>query len=149
MKNVWKGLVVGALTGAGIGLVVDLLEALGQRGRRLSVQARGEASHLATVAETKLKEAELPDRARGAADKLADKVKDAELPDRARDAADKLADKVKDAELPDRARDAADKLADKVKDAELPDAARDLGDTVSSKVQQAVDTASDKVTQNR
>ena len=56
---------------------------------------------------------------------------------------------MKDAELPDRARDAADKLADKVKDAELPDAARDLGDTVSSKVQQAVDTASDKVTQNR
>ena len=129
MKNVWKGLVVGALTGAGIGLVVDLLEALGQRGQRLSIQARGEAAHLASVAETKLK--------------------DAELPDRARDAADKLVDKVKDAELPDRARGAADALVDKVKDAELPDRARDTADIASAKVQRAVDVASDKVTPDR
>ena len=129
MKNVWKGLVVGALTGAGIGLVVDLLEALGERGQRLSVQARGEAAHLATVAEAKLKDAELPDRARAAADSLVDKVKDAELPDRARGA--------------------ADALAEKVKDAELPDAARDAGDTVSATLHRVVDVASDKVGPDR
>jgi hypothetical protein len=31
MKNVWKGLVVGAFTGAGIGLVLDLLEGGAQK----------------------------------------------------------------------------------------------------------------------
>ena len=67
MKNVWKGLVIGALTGAGIGLLLDLLEALGRGGRKLSIQARDEASHLATVAE-------LPDRAMDVAHKVADRV---------------------------------------------------------------------------
>jgi len=94
MKNVWKGLVIGALTGAGIGLLLDLLEALGRGGRKLSIQARDEASHLATVAELKVKDAELPDRAKDVAGKLADRVKDADLPDRAKDVAHKVADRV-------------------------------------------------------
>ena len=63
MKNVWKGLIIGALTGAGIGLIVDLLEALGRRSKQLSVDAREEASHLGTVAKAKIQDAELPDRA--------------------------------------------------------------------------------------
>lgn len=114
MKNVWKGLVIGALTGAGVGLLLDLLEALGRGGRKLSIQARDEASHLATAAELKVKDAELPDRAKEAAGKLADKVKDAELADRAQHAADVVSDKVRDTDVSDRAKDVAHKVAERV-----------------------------------
>ncbi len=129
MKNVWKGLILGALTGAGIGLVVDLLDSLGRKGRRLSVQARDEASHLTGAVEEKIRQSDLPERARDAADKLSDKVKDAELPDKARRAADK----------------AADKISDTLKDTDFADKAKALVDTASNKGQQAAAAGSKRI----
>jgi hypothetical protein len=131
MKNVWKGLIVGALTGAGIGLLLDLLEALGRGGRRLSIQARDEAVHLASVAEAKVKDAEVGERASHVAEVVADKVKDTDLSD-----------------LRDRAAQAAGTVADKVKDTEVPDAAHRVAARVrtSDLAQRAAETVSPPTT---
>lgn len=64
MKNVWRGLVVGALTGAGVGLVLDALDRSGRIGRELAEQGRD-----------KLAEAHLGARAHDAATDLADSVR--------------------------------------------------------------------------
>lgn len=115
MKNVWKGLIIGALTGAGIGLLLDLLEALGRGGRQLSRQAREEAAHLASVTEAKVKDADLPERAKHVAEAVVEKVKDADLPDRAAHAAEAVVDRAREVEVPE----AAHRVADHVRDADL------------------------------
>lgn len=134
MKNVWKGLVIGAFTGAGIGLLVDILESMGRSGRRLSAHARDEASHLGHVAGEKVRDADLPSKAKDVSEKLVTSVRDAELPDKARHAADAVLDKVTDADLPHQAKDAAHQLASSLADAELP-----------GRVQQATSAAADAV----
>ena len=62
MKNVWKGLTVGALVGAAVGVVLDLLEATGRGAAQVSARAKTGASHLAEIVEDKIEE--LPDKIR-------------------------------------------------------------------------------------
>jgi hypothetical protein len=64
MKNLWKGLIVGACTGAGIGLVADALAKSGQVGHDLAVQGRD-----------KLADAHLGARAQDVASDVADSVR--------------------------------------------------------------------------
>ena len=54
MKNVWKGLTVGAFAGAAVGVLVDGLDAAGRRTGNASARAKSEAKHLVEVAEDKI-----------------------------------------------------------------------------------------------
>ena len=107
MKNVWKGLVIGALTGAGIGFVLDLLEWLGRRGKELSTEAKEGAQNLGAAARASVEESDLPETARAAAER----AKAAAL-----SAKDKVSVKVADTvdEVTQRLQDSdmADKLSD-------------------------------------
>ena len=120
MKNVWKGLVIGAFTGAGVGLLVDILEAMGRSGQRLSAQARVEAGHLGHAAGEKVREADLPTRAKDVSEKLVTTVRDAELPDKARHAADAVVEKLADADVPRQAQGVAQRAASSLADADVP-----------------------------
>ncbi len=95
MKNVWKGLVVGAFTGAGIGLVLDLLDGGAQKfaaaeGRvEKAVQDRaplvaGKVRHGVSEAVNRVQDADLPEQLREVAE--ASKRK-AEVPEKLKDVA--------------------------------------------------------------
>jgi len=56
MKNIWKGLLVGAFAGAGIGAIKDGLDGAGRQGAQLTHQAKAA-----------LVEADLPEKLRTAA----------------------------------------------------------------------------------
>ncbi|HEX3946655.1 MAG TPA: hypothetical protein VHW47_03080 [Acidimicrobiales bacterium] len=83
MKNVWKGLVVGALVGGAVGVVLDLLGGGSGRlktlGRRVHEQAPAAAEWASSVAGM-------------AAERGAGLLADAQVPDRVRDAARKIGD---------------------------------------------------------
>jgi len=64
MQNVWKGLIVGACTGAGVGLLTDALYGGGRIGRDLAEQGRD-----------KLADAHLGARAHDAAAEVASSVR--------------------------------------------------------------------------
>jgi len=78
MRNVWKGLIVGGLTGAGAGAVLDLLA----RGSQGALLLGGRAKSFAPVA---------GDRIRSAAESGAHRVEQADLTDRLRGAAHRMA----------------------------------------------------------
>jgi gas vesicle protein len=88
MRNVWKGLIVGGLTGAAAGLVLDWLdwgaEAAGTLGERVIHQAPGVASKVRdslgeTVAEnvTKIQAADVSGRVKDATHGQGGKVREA------------------------------------------------------------------------
>lgn len=54
MKNVWKGLVVGAFTGAAVGIVLDALRGTGRRAAEVSERTKTGARHLVDVIEEKI-----------------------------------------------------------------------------------------------
>lgn len=66
MKNVWKGLTVGAFAGAAVGVVLDVFEGTGRRAAAVSARAtkgaKKGATHLADIVEEKIDE--LPGRVR-------------------------------------------------------------------------------------
>jgi hypothetical protein len=107
MRNVWKGMMLGALAGAGIGLAVDALEALGREGRALGNQGLAGARDLAVEGSAAVKDAHLPERAAELAGQGRDALADAHLPERARDAAVQGRDALVSADLPARAREAS------------------------------------------
>jgi hypothetical protein len=76
MRNVWKGLVLGAFTGAATGLVLDLLE-----GGARQVSSSLESASLNVPVVT--------DRVREGVSELSDKLQESELPHRVKDAATK------------------------------------------------------------
>ena len=85
MRNVWKGMILGALAGAGVGLTVDGLEVLGVRSRHLSGQALSGAKDLAADGRHAVHDAHLPDRAADLVAQGRDVIVDAHLPEKARD----------------------------------------------------------------
>jgi hypothetical protein len=95
MKNAWKGLVVGALTGMAGGVVMDLMSG-----------ARRSVSGLVGGAVDRA-----PDAARSAGHHVAEAVRDADLPGKARQAGQHAADAVHDADLPGKARPAGRQVA--------------------------------------
>lgn len=62
MKNVWKGLTVGAFAGAAVGVILDLFEGTGRRAAAVSARATKGATHLADIVEEKIDE--IPGRIR-------------------------------------------------------------------------------------
>lgn len=54
MRNVWKGLAVGAVTGAAIGIVLDGLDRIGRHTTDAAGRTRTGAKHLLEAVEDKL-----------------------------------------------------------------------------------------------
>ncbi|HEX3564136.1 MAG TPA: hypothetical protein VHU17_02080 [Acidimicrobiales bacterium] len=102
MKNVWKGLVVGAFTGAGIGWVLDLLDG----GAKKIVAAEGR------VGEAVQQNApQLAARVRQGVSETVSRVQDADLPGQLKEAADATGRKVA---APEKLKEAAGATRQKV-----------------------------------
>ena len=84
MREVWKGLIVGALVGAFVGLVLEYLEAMSRGAAQVSQRAGAQAPSVAATA---------ADLASGVAQKL----RDSDLPERAAEAAKGMGEQIKDA----------------------------------------------------
>jgi hypothetical protein len=128
MNNIWKGLVVGAVTGAAIGLSVDLLKRAGDGVAAAGQLAREHGPEL-TAAVT------------AAAKAGAERVREADLPAKARDAAER----VRDADLPAKVRDAARIAADSDTADTLRQAAKTAATAVASTSKQVAEGVSDKI----
>lgn len=76
MKNVWKGLAVGAVVGAAVGMVNDGLARAGQKSAELGQVAIRNAEDAAGRAKAKVADAELGDKLREVATKAHDKLED-------------------------------------------------------------------------
>lgn len=96
MRNVWKGLVIGGLTGVAAGAAIDLA----CRGSELAGKAAGSAGRLAADLGPKA-----ADRLKTVASTGAAKIHDADLGDHVKDLGHRLAD----SDVSDHARDALDK----------------------------------------
>jgi hypothetical protein len=119
MRNVWKGLVVGGLTGVAAGVLLDVLEGAYDRAgtardqfRERAPELKERARHAAEVASERLRESELPEKARLAAERAAERVKEADLPEKARHAAEVAREKAREVDLTE--------LAEKAKSAAKP-----------------------------
>jgi predicted dinucleotide-utilizing enzyme len=102
MKNVWKGLVIGAFTGAGIGWVLDLLD--GGAKKLVAAEGRVEEAvqqHAPQVAA----------RVRQGVSETVSRVQDADLPEQLREVADATKRKV---EVPEKLKGAAGATRQKV-----------------------------------
>jgi hypothetical protein len=115
MKNAWKGLVIGALTGMVGGAAMDM--ASGARRRAAVVvgdlvergaPAAKAATHKAAEA---LHDAHVPERAKSVTHRAAEALQDAHVPDRARDATSRASEALQDAQLPAKVREAARQAA--------------------------------------
>jgi len=84
MRNVWKGLIIGAFTGAATGLVLDVLEG-GARHVSTSLEAASKAVPDVSV--------RLREGVRDGITEITHKVHDADLPHRAEDAAARTRDR--------------------------------------------------------
>lgn len=83
MRNVWKGLVIGAVTGAGIGLVMDIAAFLGRRFGAASEQTRESIRDRAP---------DLAASVAATANDMAQRLDQADIPGRASDLAHRVAD---------------------------------------------------------
>ena len=113
MRNVWKGLVVGGLTGVAAGIILDLVtgaaEQAGEAGRRVKGRApdlAGRVRHVAVEAAGAIREADLPEKARMAAGQL----REAELPEKAK----RVAERARDVDLREKAKEAAERARDTI-----------------------------------
>jgi hypothetical protein len=113
MRNVWKGLVVGGLTGVAAGLILDLMteaaEQAGEAGRKVKGRApdlAGKVKHVAAEAAEALREADLPEKARLAAEQL----REAELGEKAK----RVAERAREVDLRGTAKEAADRARDSI-----------------------------------
>jgi hypothetical protein len=93
MRNVWKGLVVGGLTGVAAGVVLDSLSGASKKAAELGGQVREHAPEAARLVHS-------------LSDKAGDWVHDADVPDHVRDAAQRV-----------KGSDAAHRLVEKGSDA--------------------------------
>ncbi len=138
MRNVWKGMLLGALAGAGIGIAVDALEVLGQEGRALGSQGLAGARVLAVEGKEAVKDAHLRERATELAGHGRDALVDAHLPERAREATARGRDALVVADLPSKARDAAGDVLGKATEvagrSDVVDAVNDRAGDVTAKL---------------
>jgi hypothetical protein len=92
MKNVWKGLVIGGLTGVAAGVVLDLAH----RGSELAGSAGKRAADLAPKA---------ADRLKSAATTGAAKLHDADVGDHVKELVHRLGGSIADSDVAEQARD--------------------------------------------
>jgi hypothetical protein len=124
MKNAWKGLVVGGLTGVGAGLIIDAFSSLSDRAESAGRTARRRApelmdkvkEHAPVIAGMVMeRERAIADKVRERAPEIADKVRERapEIAEKVKERAPEIAGKVKDVDL----REAAQRAADKARSA--------------------------------
>ena len=106
MRNVWKGLVVGGLTGVVAGMLIDLMDGAAERAgtarehlRERAPELKERARHAAEVAGERLKEAELGEKARHAAEVAGERLKEADLGEKARHAAEVARERAREVDL--------------------------------------------------
>lgn len=119
MRNMLRGLMVGAVVGAAIGLILDWM-------KQSEDGASGAAESVARV--VREHGPELGAAVAAAASKGVERLKQADLPGKARD----VAERASDSDAVDRARGVAHSLADSTRKAAeaVPDQAQDLTATV-------------------
>jgi len=105
MKNVWKGLVVGGLTGVAAGVLLDLAH----RGSELVGSAGKRAVDLAPAAAERLKSAATTGAAKLQGSDVGDHVK--EVGDHVKELAHRLGDSLADSEVAEHARDRIERAA--------------------------------------
>ncbi len=76
MKNVWKGLAVGAVVGAAVGMVNDGLASAGQKSAELGQMAMRNAEDAAGRAKAKVADAEVGDKIREVATKAQERLEE-------------------------------------------------------------------------
>jgi len=136
MRNIWKGLIIGGLTGAGAGAILDLLN----RSARLVGDATKRAADIAPEAAERVRNAaatagkkatamtpEVAERVRSAAATAGKKATDMapEVAERLKGAVDRGVSRVQEAEIGGHLRDQAKELAHRVAESEQSDQARD------------------------
>lgn len=104
MRNVWKGLIVGGLTGVVAGIALDM----GNRGSQLGAAAAKRAADLAPKAADRLKSAATTGAAR-----VQDAVQDSELGEHVRDQVKEIAHRLADADVTDQAREKLERATKK------------------------------------
>lgn len=110
MRNVWKGFVVGSLTGVAAGAILDVLDRGSHLARAISRRAADRTVELAPKA---------ADRIKSAASTGATKLQEAEFGDHAKEVAHRLAD----SEAAERGRDSLERVTKR--GAELAHAVRE------------------------
>ena len=145
MRNVWKGLIVGAVTGAAVGVLLDLPARARAGGAAAAELAR---EHGPRAAET----------IASAAAAGADRVRQADLPRKVREAAQQadLPRKVREvreaaqqADLPRKVREAAQTVAASDTAQALRQASASAADTVSETAKSAAGTVAEKARKTR
>ena len=138
MRNVWKGLIVGGLTGVAAGVILDLIsgaaEQAGEAGRKVKGRAPDFASkfaHVATEAAGAIRETGLPEKARMAADRAAEQLREAELGDKAKRMADRAAEQLRDAELGEKAK----RVAERAREVDLREKAKEAAERARDTIQ--------------
>jgi hypothetical protein len=107
VKNVWKGLVVGALTGAGVGLVLDVLDRGAQK-----AGAVGEV--VEDVVEDVVQHApQVVARVRHGVTETVSRIHDADIPEQLKEAADATKRRVS-AGVPEQVKEVADATRQRV-----------------------------------
>jgi hypothetical protein len=104
MRNVWKGLVIGGLTGVAAGVVLDLAS----RGSELGSAAAKRAVDLAPKAADRIKSAASTGAAR-----VQDAVQDSDLREHVRDQVKDIAHRLADADVTDQAREKLERASKK------------------------------------
>src|ERR1035438_1829289 len=142
MRNVWKGLIVGAVTGAAVGVLLDLPARARAGGAAAAELAR---EHGPRAAET----------IASAAAAGADRVRQADLPRQVREAAQhaelprKVREAAQHAELPRKIREAAQTVAASDTAQALRQASASAADTVSGTAKSAAGTVAEKARKTR
>ena len=129
MRNVWKGLIVGAVTGAAVGVLLDL-------------PARARAGGAAAAELARERGPRAAETIASAAAAGADRVRQADLPRKVREAAQQ-------ADLPRKVREAAHTVAASDAAQALRQASASAADTVSETAKSAAGTVADKARKTR
>ena len=103
MKNVWKGLVVGALTGAGVGLVLDVLDRGAQKAGAVGEVVEDVVQHAPQVVA----------RVRHGVTETVSRIHDADIPEQLKEAADATKRRVS-AGVPEQVKEVADATRQRV-----------------------------------
>lgn len=132
MRNVWKGLIVGAVTGAAVGVLLDL-------------PARARAGGAAAAELARERGPRAAETIASAAAAGADRVRQADLPRKVRE----VREAAQQADLPRKVREAAHTVAASDAAQALRQASASAADTVSETAKSAAGTVADKARKTR
>ncbi len=158
MRNVWKGLIVGAVTGAAVGVLLDLPAraraggaAAAELARERGPRAAETIASAAAAGADRVRQADLPRKVREAAQQadLPGKVREVREAAQQADLPRKVREAAQQADLPRKVREAAHTVAASDTAQSLRQASASAADTVSETAKSAAGTVADKARQAR